>query len=165
MTNGKIREAVQRDHELLTHISFQSKQYWNYPLEYFDTWQNELTITEDYIADNIVFVVEANNTVIGYYSLVNLEQKITISGITLDKGYWLEHMFLLPEFIKQGFGSKMIAHFKTFCLDNGISKVHLLSDPNARAFYEKCGFNYIKEYPSSIPGRTTPLLEMKMNGE
>lgn len=155
-----IREATENEHELLTEISFKSKSYWNYPSEYFDVWNNELTVTEKYILQNKVFVAEIIKQVVGYYSLVNLQKNIYVSNISLEKGFWLEHMFLLPEFIGQNLGSKMIKHFKQYCINNNIIKVKVLADPNAKTFYEKMGFKYVEEYPSTINGRTTPLLEI-----
>jgi hypothetical protein len=40
-----IRQASQADCEILTEISVSSKNYWNYPKEYFEIWKDELTIT------------------------------------------------------------------------------------------------------------------------
>ncbi len=157
-----IREAVKNEHKLLTDISFKSKSYWNYPPKYFDVWKNELTITENYILKNKVFVFEIKDHVAGYYSIVRLQNNILTSGIRLEKGFWLEHMFLLPDFINQGFGRKMINHFKQYCIVNNISQVSVLADPNAKIFYEKMGFKYIREYPSTIKDRTTPLLKIEI---
>lgn len=38
----------------------------------------------------------------------------------------------------------------------------ILSDPNARKFYEKMGCKYQKEYPSTITNRTTSWLVFKI---
>ncbi|WP_136810748.1 GNAT family N-acetyltransferase [Desulfosediminicola flagellatus] len=157
-----IREAIIDEHELLTDISFKSKSYWNYPSSYFDIWKNELTITNNYIAKNNVFALENANQVIGYYSIIFLKSNFQMKNIVLEKGFWLEHMFLLPDFIKQGFGREMISHFKQYCTENNIFKVNVLADPNAKVFYEKMGFKYIEDFPSTIEGRTTPLLEINI---
>ncbi len=37
------------------------KNYWNYPDEYYEIWKKELTITQDYISKNDVYVYEQNN--------------------------------------------------------------------------------------------------------
>ena len=154
MNNTEIREAKESEHEILTEISFASKKYWDYPAKYIDIWKDELTITERYTKENIVIVVEIDKRVVGYYSVVDLPEDIELLGIKICKGFWLEHMFLLPEFIGQGYGTAMVSHMKEYCLSNKIPKVSVLADPNAKAFYEKKGFKYIKEYPSTISGRT-----------
>lgn len=153
-----IRPAKETEYHKLTTISFASKEYWNYPDEYFTIWNNELTIKQEYIQNNNVFVYERNGEIIGYYSVIELKKEIVTSGIKLDKGFWLEHMFILPLYIGQGIGRKMFSHLKQWCQQEGISKLCILADPNAQGFYEKMGCEYQKEYPSTIPNRTTPLL-------
>jgi hypothetical protein len=44
-----VREASPSEGKILTDISFASKQYWNYPNEYFEIWKDELTISPAYI--------------------------------------------------------------------------------------------------------------------
>lgn len=157
-----IRRAKPLEYRTLTEISFASKRYWNYPDTYFEIWRDELTLTEKYIVDNDVFVFEQNNVVIGYYSIVTLQRDIVVSGIKFPKGDWLDHMFVMPKFLRQKIGSEMCKHVKTFCKENYLTQLHVLADPNSRGFYEKMGFEYQKEYPSTISGRTTPLLIIQL---
>lgn len=157
-----IRAAKKDDAERLTSLSFLAKGYWKYPQEYFEIWREELTISPAYIDQNSVFVVERDGVIVGYYSIVELKKDISISGITIDKGFWLEHMFVHPSFIGTGIGTAMCMHLKAFCRTWGIERLCVLADPHARGFYEKMGCTYLKEYPSSIIGRTTPLLQLKM---
>jgi GNAT superfamily N-acetyltransferase len=97
--------------------------------------------------------------------MVTLVEDLSISGIVLEKGVWLEHMFLSPDCIGQQIGRHMIAHLTTICLELGIKEIHVLADPNARGFYEKMGFRYQREYPSTISGRTTPYLRLEISPE
>lgn len=158
-----IRPARNDESESLTHISFKSKAYWDYPEQFFDVWRNELTITQKYISDNDVFVLEENGFPIGFYSIVELKNGIEISGIKINKGYWLDHMFVLPEFIGNGFGKRMFEHLKNYCRNKNIIDLGILADPNAKSFYEKMGCNYQREYPSTIKNRTTPFLKFWVN--
>lgn len=154
-----IRSAKTEDSEALTTISFASKGYWKYPNEYFEIWKNELTISQDYIQGNDVFVYEDYGSIIGYYSIVNLEKDIEISGILINSGVWLEHMFIDPQYIGKGIGTKLFSHMREWCVATNIRKVGILADPNAKIFYEKMGCVYMREYPSTIRGRTTPFLQ------
>ena len=156
-----IRRAITADSAILTTISFASKGYWKYPEEYFETWKNELTITLEYIEKNDVFVYESQESIAGYYSIVILERDIEVSGITLSKGVWLEHMFVDPPNIGQGIGTRLFDHFRETCLAAAIIGVGILADPYARGFYEKMGCTYVLEFPSTIKGRTTPWLHYK----
>lgn len=154
-----IRKALTKEAAILTKLSFASKEYWGYPKEYFAIWENELTITEEYIEKNDVFVYQNDRQIMAYYSLVFLDEDIEISNIVLQKGVWLEHMFVLPQQIGKGVGTELFAHLTKYCLEKNIVKVGVLSDPHARGFYEKMGCVYVGEFPSTIEGRTTPFLE------
>ncbi len=154
-----IRPAVIQDSQILTAISFASKGYWKYPKEYFEIWRDELTITPKYIQKNDVFVYESGNYTIGYYSVVNLEKDIEVSGIIIKKGIWLEHMFIDPPNIGKGIGTELFNHLRERCIAKQIYEVGILADPNSKGFYERMGCVYRSEYPSTIKGRTTPYLQ------
>lgn len=154
-----IRQARPDEHQLLTEISFASKKYWDYPVHFFDIWKKELTITKEYILQNTVYVIETAETIVGYYALVELENDLQISRITLKAGLWLEHMFIDPSFIGTGLGRKLFTHCLKTCGLNDISTIKILADPNAKGFYQKMGCRIIADYPSTIEGRTTPYLE------
>jgi GNAT superfamily N-acetyltransferase len=102
--------------------------------------------------------------VVGYYALVDLPEDIDVSGIALSKGYWLEHMFIEPDHIGNGIGTKMFDHLRERCRIQSISELGILADPNSRGFYEKMGCVYQCEYPSTIRHRTTPYLQLKIKG-
>ena len=61
--NITIREAIIGEARLLTKIAFAAKRTWDYPEEYMIIWKDELTITDDYIDENIVFVAERRKQV------------------------------------------------------------------------------------------------------
>ena len=158
-----IRRAGKNDAAVLTDLSFRSKAYWQYPSHYFDIWKDELTVTPDYIAANILYVCEDDRTgqLTGYYSLVFLAQDLVFPGGVLRHGWWLEHMFVDPGFIRRTIGIQLFYHLQQVCKNRCIDRVGILADPNARGFYEKMGCIYRGEYASTIPGRTTPHLEYR----
>ena len=158
-----IRPATPADSDALTRISFAAKGYWQYPEAYFDIWKYELTVSTEYIRANDVFVCEEEKSPKGYYAVVILKNDIEISGITLEKGTWLDHMFVDPLFIGTGIGTRLFRHLKKRCLSRKIHEIGILADPNSRGFYEKMGCTYIREYPSTIAGRTTPYLRYEVN--
>ena len=157
-----IRHAKIQEAEILTKISFSSKGYWGYPKEFFDIWSNELTISSDYIENNDVFVFENDGGIVGYYSIVELKDDIEISGVRISKGYWLEHMFIVPRSIGKGIGTTLFNHLRKRCGSRGINELGILADPNSRGFYEKMGCEYRCESPSTIKNRTTPFLLLNL---
>lgn len=154
-----IRSAKTNDSGVLTDISLRSKRYWKYPEAYFAIWEKELTITDRYIENNTVFVAEADGIPVAYYALVHVTQDFFCAKIPVKSGWWLEHMFVLPEWIGKGIGRRMTGHLFCFCKRRGIEKLNVFADPNAKGFYEKAGFSYVAPYPSSIEGRTVCLFE------
>lgn len=157
-----IREAKIHEAQILTKISFGSKGYWKYPKEFFEIWSDELTIRPDYIKNNDVFVFEDDGKVVGYYSIVEVKNDVEISGITVSKGFWLEHMFIEPQSIGKGIGTLMFEHMRRKCASRGIYELSILADPNSRGFYEKMGCKYKAEYPSTIKNRSTPYFQLKI---
>ncbi len=154
-----IKEAQVDEHRLLTEISFASKRYWDYPAYFFEIWEDELTLKRDYLIQNKVFTIRSEETIVGYYSLVELKNNLLVSDITLEAGHWLEHMFILPAYIGKGLGKKLFNHCIRICSSTNIEKIGILSDPNAKGFYLKMGCKFISDYPSTIAERTTPYLE------
>lgn len=157
-----IRPAKREEADILTKISFSSKRYWQYPEEYYRIWESELTITAAYIDHNDVWVYETTHGILAYYSLVVLEKEITVGGIVIGGGHWLEHMFTLPSHIGFGVGTELFAHLCRNCSRIKVEELNILADPNARGFYEKMGCRYVKEFPSTITGRTTPYLVLSL---
>lgn len=157
-----IRRARVDEEETLTKLSFASKRYWQYPEHHYIIWQSELTITPVYLEQNSVYVIEDHDRIIGYYSMSLLEEDFELLGETLNCGYWLDHMFILPDFIGRGIGTKLFAHGHEFCETRGIETFYLLADPYAKGFYEKMGCRYVRDVPSTIEGRTTPLLQFDL---
>lgn len=154
-----IRKADVTEAGVLTEISFSAKRYWNYPEEYYDTWKDELTITEDYIKYNTVYVALLGANIIGFYSIVYNPYDQTFGNVFMKAGYWMDHIFIRPEYIKRGFGSKLIDHLKRYCKDNGIKNLTVFVDPNAKGFYGKAGADFKYMSDSSIKIRLIPVYE------
>jgi len=157
-----IRTARLGEEGILSKLSFASKRYWQYPEHYYTTWQSELTITPVYLEQNSVCVIEDHDKIVGYFSMALLEEDFELLGETLSSGYWLDHMFILPDFIGRGIGTKLFAHAHDFCETRGIATFYLLADPYAKGFYETMGCRYVRDVPSTIEGRTTPLLQFDL---
>lgn len=155
-----IRPAMAADSEKLTKISFASKRYWGDPEEYFDVWKAELTITPSYISNNTVYVAEDEGQMIGYFALSEVKNDFQAGNVLVTAGHWLEHIFILPEYVGKGIGTQLMNHLRSLCKARSITRVRIFSDPHARGFYAKNGARYLGESPSSIKGRTVSLYEI-----
>jgi maltose O-acetyltransferase len=158
----QISKAQNSDAEVLTDISFAAKKHWKYPDSYYDLWRDELTITKDYIQQNIVFKALYMNLVIGFYSITENKDDFYSGDTFVKKGFWLEHLFIKPEYHKQGIGVLMINHAKQVSRDSGIRDLFIFVDPYAKGFYDKVGAEYLYDSKSSIPGRMIPVYGLRI---
>ena len=157
-----IRKAKPSDCTVLTELTFQSKAVWNYPEEYLEVWRDELTITEGDIQSKDVFVAEEDGVILGYYSIAENPEDMTIGEVFVKKGLWLEHLFVTPERIGRGIGTRLYEHALETCRRKGVQSLNIFADPNSKGFYDKLGARYVGESPSNILGRTVPLYEATM---
>lgn len=152
-----IRRASHNESDMLTSIAFASKRYWKYPETYFDVWKDELTITSAYINRNDVHIARVDGMAVGFFSIVEIDEDFQTGDLLVRKGFWLDHIFVHPDFIGKRVGTELISFAKELCRQRNISCLYILSDPNAKGFYERIGAQFIEEVPSNIEGRTVSL--------
>ena len=78
------------------------------------------------------------------------------------KGYWMEHIFIYPEYITKGVGSVLIEHMKSYCRVNDIRLLTVFVDPFAEGFYKKIGASFKYLSKSNIPDREIPVYEIQV---
>ena len=114
-------------------------------------WNNNLTISKEYINKNQVFKLLNDNKIIGYYSYTIDEKKVK-----------LDNLFILPEHIGKGFGKFLINDFLKRMREEKFKRIILNSEPNAEKFYLKVGFKKIGEFETSIKKRFMPIMELNL---
>jgi maltose O-acetyltransferase len=155
--NVNIRIALPGEAGMLTEIAFAAKRTWKYPDSYFEIWKDELTITKDYINSNIVFVAESDNQLVGFYSIVVVQNDFKAGNVMVKKGFWLEHLFIEPSFQRKGIGRLLMEHALNYCEENWIDNLKIFVDPHATGFYDKMGARFLENSLSSIEGREIPV--------
>ena len=153
----RIERALPSDCIRLTAIAFAAKRHWNYPDEYFNIWREELTVTEDYIDKNLVFMAICDEEIIGFGAIVVVESSFFTGEVFIEEGYWLDHLFIDPRFLSRGIGTKLLDYTRKFCSGKGVSKLLIFTDPHATGFYEKSGAVFLYDSLTSIPGRKIPV--------
>ncbi|HKJ65421.1 MAG TPA: GNAT family N-acetyltransferase [Desulfopila sp.] len=153
-----IHRATADDSSVLTRIAFESKRYWKYPEEYYTIWQDELTVTEEYIQRNEVYIYQHHCRTIAFFSMVKLIDALECKKEVVPSGLWLDHMFVEPSFIGRGIGSEMLKFAQELAVKLDYGSFFIFADPHSTGFYLKMGCEFIKDFPSSIDGRTTPLM-------
>jgi ribosomal protein S18 acetylase RimI-like enzyme len=148
----KIEKACINDNGILTEITKKSKAYWGYSEEQILKWNDNLTISADYIETNSVFKLVNEDKIVGYYSYIAEGEKSVI----------LDNLFVLPEYIGKGFGKYLMTDFINRMRNEKFEKITLDSEPNAENFYLKIGFKKIGEFETSIKNRFMPVMEMNL---
>ena len=149
MEKAVIKKAEKADHKELTKLVKKSKAYWGYTPSQLEEWDNELTITPNYISSNAVFKYMIDECLIGCYSYLKLDNHI----IELD------YFFISSIYIGKGCGKLLMLDFLERIKKEKIKKIIVNSDPNAERFYSLFGFKTVKKIESSIKGRFLPKME------
>lgn len=157
----QIIKAVEPDSKILTEISFAAKRHWNYPDNHYEIWKDELSISSDYIIQNIVYKSQIGADSVGFYSIVENAYNFRVGEVFIEKGFWMEHLFIRPEYHKLGIGRLMVEHALNIAKQKRIDRLLVFADPFASGFYEKIGALFLYESKSSIPGRLIPVYELK----
>lgn len=134
-----IRRARPEEAGWLTEIACRAKAHWGYSAEQIAAWRPAfLTISSDYIKRHSVWV--ADDAKGGALAFAALEQ--TAADVVL------EHLWVLPEHIGRGIGSRLFHHIAGLA-----GEFSFTSDPQADGFYLKLGARLVGEVESAHQGR------------
>jgi GNAT superfamily N-acetyltransferase len=143
----KFRTAEINDLKTLNTISVKSKSYWGYPESWIEKWLDELTLDEDKFSKQNVLIIEFEQNLIGFASIVEN-----------NENYEILHLWILPEYIGKGFGKKLLEKtIQTFVKSD--KEVIVEADPNAEPFYQSQGFITYDKIESFPKGRFLPVMK------
>lgn len=121
-----------------------------------EAWADTLRITPETLADEKVMVMTsvAEQARIGFFSL-RLE----------GDQWWLEHFWIAPDRMRQGWGRAMFGAAMQRACELGAAQVQIKSDPYAEAFYLRQGARRTGEEHTLLLGkypRVLPLLKVDL---
>jgi N-acetylglutamate synthase-like GNAT family acetyltransferase len=153
-----IRPARPDEAEILSHMIFRARTYWDYPREMMDYWseRGELSVTAEEIEENPTYVAEdaESGEVLGFYSI----------GTAEDGCCFINDLWVMPEYIGSEIRAALFLHACVLAETSGADYIHMISDPNAEAFFEEMGAQRIGEKIERFPlgHRALPLLRLKL---
>lgn len=65
-----LRDALTGECVKLSLLALRSKAYWDYNENFLEACREDLTLTEDYIETNHVYIFEKDEEIIGFFSFV-----------------------------------------------------------------------------------------------
>ena len=152
MNQFLVRLAQPREATALTALCARSKAHWGYDADFMRLSATALTIPPTMIEAGHVLVAEDRHA-----SLVGV---VAVQKMDCGDKFDLAQLFVDPSAIRTGIGRALFEAAVTLVARNGGSRLSILSDPFAEAFYIRLGAVRIGEAPSeAIPGRRLPLLE------
>lgn len=105
------------------------------------------SLAPEQIQSHAVYCAEPDSRILAFYSLSR-------DG----DGFELEHMWVDPEHMRAGLGTRLFRHAVELVRSMGRSSLRIASDPNAEPFYLRLGARRVGVVPSKPAGRELPLL-------
>lgn len=134
---------------MLSELAKKGKAHWGYPYSWLKLWEKDLSIDLKLLNESITYVLKCDDEISGFCLLQAKTDFIEI-----------EHFWLKTELIGKGLGGRLLKHaLKEF--KNKYPRMEVTADPQARGFYEKFGFKFLKEIPSQPKGRSIPRLTLE----
>ena len=148
----EIRRGVPADAARLTEIARVAKAHWGYPAAWLSVWKPALTITPDYLRQQLVHVGTIGQALVGFYALEPRGEQ-----------WSLEHFWVEPAWHGRGIGRQLYAHAfgRVRDLRPGVLVIH--ADPYAAGFYARMGAQRKGTVPAPVegdPDRTLPVFEV-----
>jgi len=150
----RIRRAWPHEAGAISGLARRSKASWGYSGDEMRVFEAELVLSPETVVARRAHVLEASGRVAGFYTLAWREERVME----------LEHLFVEPAFMGQGFGARLLEHALASARRAGGSRVVVQSDPNAAGFYLRYGAVVVRRIPSSLPDRDLPLLQLGVPG-
>jgi GNAT superfamily N-acetyltransferase len=146
-----IRPAHPDEAAALTELVIASKRHWGYSQELISLWEEDLTITPEFIGLHRVHVAEVEGRAAGVFA-------VAFDGVSAE----LEHLWVDPKHIGTGLGKALLTRAIEVARDGGARTMVVVSDPNAEEFYLRLGARRIGRVDSVPEGRTLPKLELDL---
>lgn len=144
----RFRRATAADAPQLSALALRSKASWGYDADFMQRVQSDFIISNAYVSDWPVFILEDSDRAIGFY------------GFRIHDGQpFLCDMWLEPLCKGTGLGRLLWSHAVATASDSGYEYFMIESDPNAEGFYRHMGAQRIGAIRSHSSGRMLPLLK------
>lgn len=148
----RLRAGLPEEAADLSALALRSKGYWGYDEAFLADCRDELTLAGGDIAARRTVVAELDGRPVGF---------ATLEGEPPDGA--LGMLFVDPGLIGRGTGRLLYGHVLAAAAALGFTRLSIDADPNAEPFYRAMGAVTVGRVPSgSIPGRTLPLMEVRV---
>ncbi len=148
-----IRPILRAEKEALSELILRSKAHWGYDADFMALCRDELVLTDEDWQSGDLVLAEWQGKPAGMAQLVYDED-----GCALDK------LFVDPDHMGRGIGKALLDWAIDTARAQGAMEICFNADPQAEAFYLKCGAQRIGlSASSSIKGRSLPKMILDLH--
>ena len=148
----RVRPARVEEAAALSKLALRSKAHWGYDAVFIDACRDDLTLSGDDIRRGLVFVLEDDGHMVGFYALWGADDEALLTDL-----------FVEPGRIGHGYGRRLWDHGIETARRLGYPVVTLHSDPYAEGFYLAMGAERIGLVPSTVfPDRLLPIMRFDL---
>jgi GNAT superfamily N-acetyltransferase len=138
----RIRAADPHEGERLREIAVASKGYWGYEPERVRQWSALGDFSPTGLRSKEVSVAEVDGRAL----------------IPKAEVCWLDDLWIEPEWIGKGIGSRLFQHVVDRGRQLGAKRLEWEAEPHAIGFYEKLGGRYLRDGEPGVWGRSNPIM-------
>ena len=133
-------------------LCFRSKAHWGYDADFMELCRPVLHVDPEAIGQGRVQVAEIDGAIAGV-------AQFTVDRVNAE----LDLLFVDPDHMGKGVGRALFEWACVTSRSQRAARLHILSDPDARGFYEKMGADYQGDEPSdAIPDRMLPRFRKEL---
>lgn len=140
------------DVEELSAVAIRSKRHWGYSKEAMELWNQNLTITEDFIQTHTVIKATLEDEIVGFFALEEIKPTTRIAQ------YWID-----TPYMRKGYGSVMYDYLRNYLKSKNVEKVTLVMDPNGLAFFERKGAKILSKIEHKVKNKFLYIVEIPVN--
>lgn len=141
--------ATAADAEELSGVAVRSKRHWGYSKEAMELWNQNLTITEDFINTHTVIKATLEDDTVGFFALEEIQP------VTRITHYWID-----TPFMRKGYGTGMYNYMVDFLRQNKVEKATIVLDPNGFSFFEKKGAKVLEQIEHKVKNKFLYIVEI-----
>lgn len=144
--------ATVEDAEDLSAVAVRSKRHWGYSKEAMELWNQNLTITEDFLNSHTVIKATLEDEIVGFFALEEIQP------VTRIAQYWID-----TPYMRKGYGTVMYNYLRDYLKKRDVERVTLVLDPNGMSFFERKGAKILERIEHKVKNKFLYIVEVPVN--
>ena len=154
MTDPVLSRIGFDHHAAINALILRSKAYWGYDAHMMSVMERVLRLDPDAACEGRAVAAWLDGYPVGVVQIGPPYRD------DRDRAMQLDLLFIAPEAIGTGLGRRLYDWALSQARAADVTRLDILSDPNATAFYTAMGAIHVADRPSNVvPGRMLPRLE------